>query len=109
MYFNFVFCFYVLEIVLVNRYGEMMSRPGSMMMGGGGIGGYMPMSRSTSFLISSWLYFKFKLDILEACCSKSISEVNIKFITVISGQQVELVRDHLQEPVAGDLEKEPVG
>ena len=26
------------------RYGDMMSRPGSMMMGGG-IGGYMPMSR----------------------------------------------------------------
>ena len=36
------------EIILVARYGDMMSRPGSMMMGGG-IGGYMPMSRSTSF------------------------------------------------------------
>ena len=36
------------EIILLNRYGDMMSRPGSMMMGGG-IGGYMPMSRSASF------------------------------------------------------------
>ena len=40
------------EIILVARYGDMMSRPGSMMMGGG-IGGYMPMSRLTFFLISS--------------------------------------------------------
>ena len=32
------------NLFLMFRYGDMMSRPGSMMMGGG-IGGYMPMSR----------------------------------------------------------------
>ena len=41
---------------LPKRYGDMMSRPGSMMMGGG-IGGFMPMSRCTPFLWQSFLIF----------------------------------------------------
>ena len=44
------------EMILMNRYGDMMSRPGSMMMGGG-IGGFMPMSRWTPFLWQSFLIF----------------------------------------------------
>ena len=37
-------------------------------------------------------------------------QINIKVLTsVISGQQAEQVRGHLQEPEGGDLEKEPVG
>ena len=46
------------------RYGDMMSRPGSMMMGGG-IGGYMPMSRlpfkhifAARNVLFSWLLVK---------------------------------------------------
>ena len=39
-----IFLKLISEMILMSRYGDMMSRPGSMMMGGG-IGGYMPMSR----------------------------------------------------------------